>query len=48
MTLQYLLLFGALASVSIIIPIIRFANKTVKIREIWDTSLHTNRSSRIS
>lgn len=44
MTLPHILLFGALASLLIMIPIIRFANRTVKIRHIWDSALDSNRS----
>lgn len=47
MTLQNILLLGVLiASISTLISIIRFANKTVKIRQIWDSALDTNSLSR--
>jgi len=48
MTLPHIFLLGALASVSVIIPVIRFANKTVKIRQLWDTALDANRFGRTS
>ncbi len=45
MTLQNILLLGTIASAGLFIQIIRFANKTVKIRKIWDTALETNKTS---
>ncbi len=48
MTLQNILLFAAIATViASISSIIRFANRTVKIRNIWDSALETNRVSKI-
>ncbi|VAX23059.1 hypothetical protein MNBD_IGNAVI01-2480 [hydrothermal vent metagenome] len=44
MTLQNIFLLGAVASMGIFIQIIRFANKTVKIRKIWDSALESNRT----
>lgn len=44
MTLHNIFLLGAVASMGVIIQIIRFANKTVKIRKIWDSVLETNRT----
>ena len=47
MTLHSILLLGVLvASISVLISIIRFANRTVKIRQIWDSALDTNSLSR--
>ncbi len=45
MTLHNILLLGTVAFLGVIIPIIRFANRTVKIREIWDSALESNKSS---
>ena len=48
MTLQNILLFAAIATViASLTSIIRFANRTVKIRSIWDSALETNRVSKI-
>ena len=47
MTLHNILLLGVLVtSISVLISIIRFANRTVKIRQIWDSALDTNSLSR--
>ena len=47
MSLHTIFLFGAVVTtVAILIPIIRFANRTVKIRQIWDSALDANSLSR--
>lgn len=47
MTLQNILLFTASAAVvSSIFSIIRFANRTVKIRSMWENALEMNRVSK--
>lgn len=47
MSLHTVFLLGtAVTSLAILIPIIRFANRTVKIRQIWDSALDANSLSR--
>ena len=47
MTLHNILISGAfIASFSVVFSIIRFANRTVKIRQVWESALDANSLSR--
>ncbi|MEN8192942.1 MAG: hypothetical protein ABFS12_09000 [Bacteroidota bacterium] len=46
MTLPHILLLGTATSMVVLVRIIQFANKTVKIREMWETALEANKLGR--